>query len=544
MQYKRYVAAAATAGLLAIGPLSGFATAATASGVGTATVSSTVLGVQLGANGDLLSIRVLGDDGTATIDPANGTPVATESLTALAISSKLVPAINLTEPAVTTTSTGAEDKKTVAPDLPDVPAFSGDLSAVLSSLVDATGAKSGLQAGLSNLSVAGGLLSLPSAVANVSSSAVNTDATGSRTIEIPSIEVLDLAALLNALGTSLTALPLDTVVGLLGSLGVPVPNVTDPATAVETLQGLINTLQNTTVTTVGDLCNQVDDTIDGLLTDPAGTIGGTVGGLSIAALPIDCSDTTQTISDLIDQVQDQLASLLALILNLLAETPLLSVTDVKVSLIAKAADTVGNSVADVTASIGEVKVGNLAVPAVSGLNLGAAADTINAATEAVQAAVGGVLSQISSQLANLVDVDVLKITEGVTSADGYNNAAATITALTATITPPTDVLTLAALGDTPVSTVLGDLGAGVPAVATLMTQLEAALGGLQALTGPSTITVASLSAGGSFKALGASSTPTGELPRTGGNAAVPAMLAMALAGAAIAIRRVLRVVTA
>jgi hypothetical protein len=34
--------------------------------------------------------------------------------------------------------------------------------------------------------------------------------------------------------------------------------------------------------------------------------------------------------------------------------------------------------------------------------------------------------------------------------------------------------------------------------------------------------------------------PTGELPRTGGNAALPAMVAVVLGGAALAIRRLLR----
>jgi hypothetical protein len=215
MRHKRYVAAAATAGLLAIGPLSGFASAATASGVGTATVSSSVLSVQLGTNGDLLSIRVLGDDGSATTDPAKGTPVSSETLSPLTISSKTVPALNVSVPSVATTSTGTEDKKSVTPALPNIPAFSGDLSAVLSSIVDATGARSGLQAGLANVSVAGGLLSLPSAVAGASSSSVKTDATGSRNVEIPSIEVLNLAAVLDALGLSLPELPIQDLLDLL-----------------------------------------------------------------------------------------------------------------------------------------------------------------------------------------------------------------------------------------------------------------------------------------------------------------------------------------
>jgi hypothetical protein len=283
-------------------------------------------------------------------------------------------------------------------------------------------------------------------------------------------------------------------------------------------------------------------TVPKLPTDP-------ILGVILTAQGITC-DTTQTVNQVLDQVQGTLADLLGTILNLLASTPLLSVKDVKIGMIAKAADTVQNSVADVTASIGSVNVGNLAVPGASGLDLGDSAGVINGATEAVQSAIGGVLSQVSSALANIVDVDVLKITKGVTTANGYNNAASAITALTATITPPADLsnlLSVAAIGDsTPVSSVLGDLGASVPGVSTLMTQLEAALGGVQALSGPSVITAGTLSANGTFKAVAGSTTsaPGGQLPRTGRNAALPAMIAMTLAAVAVAIRRVLRVVNA
>lgn len=560
MRHKHLVAAAATAGLLAIGPLSGFADAATASGVGTASVSSTVLGVQLGTNGDLLSIRVLGDDGTATIDPGKGTPVSSETLSPLTITSKAVPALNVSVPSVGTSSTGAEDKKSVQPDLPDLPAFTGDLNAALSSIVDAAGAKSGLNAGLANLSVAGGLLSIPSATASTTSSAIKTDATGNRSLEIPSIEVLNLGAVLNALGTSLSALPVSDLLGLLSGLGVPVPNVSDPAAAITTLNSAIDLLQAQTGTITSALCSQLDGVLGPLATTVTNVVPTTVpavplptpsdplGGL-LGAAGVTC-DTTQTVNQVLDQVQATLADLLSSILNLLAGTPLLSVKDVKIGLIAKAADTVQSSVADVTASIGSVNVGNLAVPGVSGLDLADAASVINGATEAIQSAVGGVLSQVNAALANIVDVDVLKITKGVTTANGYNNAASTITALTATITPPVDLGSLlgaAAVGDsTPVSSVLGTLGASVPPVATLMTQLEAALGGVQALSGPSVITAGTLSANGTFKAVSGatSTTPGGQLPRTGRNAALPAMIAVTLAALAVTIRRVLRVVNA
>ena len=80
MRHKHLVAAAATAGLLAIGPLSGFASATTASGAGTATDTSTLLGVQLGTDGSLLGLRLLGQDGMATNDPAKGAAASTEAL--------------------------------------------------------------------------------------------------------------------------------------------------------------------------------------------------------------------------------------------------------------------------------------------------------------------------------------------------------------------------------------------------------------------------------------------------------------------------------
>src|SRR3954466_2146258 len=75
MRTKRLLGVAAAATIAAIAPLSAtIASAAEANGVGSGTVSSTLLRVDVGDAGGILSVRVLGDDGTSTIDPAKGAP--------------------------------------------------------------------------------------------------------------------------------------------------------------------------------------------------------------------------------------------------------------------------------------------------------------------------------------------------------------------------------------------------------------------------------------------------------------------------------------
>jgi hypothetical protein len=257
------------------------------------------------------------------------------------------------------------------------------------------------------------------------------------------------------------------------------------------------------------------------------------------------------VQDLLTTVQGSLGKLLAGGLAELGDTALLSVKDVRVALVATATNAVGTSVADVTASIGSVKVGNLPVPGVSGLDLAAPIAALNGASAAIQGAVGAVLATVNAQLADLVKVDVLKIDKVLGAAGAYTHAASTVTALKATLTPP--AVSAAALIDldaVPTSTVLGSLTTAVPAIAPLMGQLEATLGGIQALSAPSVVSIGELSGDATFRPTSASvpaGSPTdpagGDLPRTGGNAAFPAMLAVALAGAALAIRRVVRSAT-
>jgi hypothetical protein len=590
--------AAATAAALVIGPLAAMGSAAATNGVGTATVTSTVVDLQLGANGEVLTLRVLGDDGLSTIDPAKGAPVSGETFRPLAASSRTAPAAGVTSPTVATSSTGAEDRKSAQPSLPNAAVFSGALNAVLSSVVDAAGARSGLQAGLANLRLAGGLVNVPTGVVQVTTNAAKGSSTATRTITIPDVRVLDLAAVLDGLGLKLTDLSVNQLLGLLKSLGITIQGVADPAGVVTALNKSIDTLTSTT----GALTTSVCNTVDGFLQDPIGgvtglvggaigslqtTVGGVTGSLPVAgpsplppgtdvllapvkSVPViggqlstqsvhtaaqlpagfSCSNLLgATVQDLLDTVDADLATLLDGVLASIASTPLLEVTDVKVGLTATATDAVSTSLAKVTGSIGSVKVGTLKVAGISGLDLAAPAAQLAQATTAIQGAVNNVLASINAKLANLVKVDVLKIDESVVPSNGYTTATAAVTAVRATLTPPTLPLsasTLIDLSGTPVSAVLQSLSSSVPTLTPLMGQLEATLGGIQALSAPTTISIGTLASTATFKPVtgvtpalpGSPTSP--DLPRTGGNAALPAMLAVALGGIAAAMRRVVR----
>jgi hypothetical protein len=599
------VLAAASAAALLVGPLAGMGRAAT-DGVGTATVSSTVIGVQLGANGDVLSLRVLGDEGLSSIDPTKGASSSASTLRPLLIGSKTVPALALASPEVKTSSSGAEDKKSVEPALPASSLFSGAVNAVLSSVVDATGARSGLQAGLANLRLAGGLVNVPTGAVQVATDAARGSSTATRTITIPDVRVLDLAAVLDGLGLKLTDLSVNQVLALLKSLGATIQGIADPAGAVTQLNNAVDTLTAQTGALTAALCTTVDGLlsgplggvtglVDGVLDDVQTTVGGVTGTLPVvgdaplppalapviapistvpviggllsvstqdvqaAALPLgfSCSNLLgTTVQQLLDEVHKDLATLLDSLLATVASTPLLHVTDVKVGLTATAAETVETSVASVTGSIGSVKVGTLAVPGVSGLDLAASAAQLTQATAAIQGAVNGVLATVNASLADIVKVEVLKVDKSVTNADGYTNANAAVTAVKATLTPPATPLSASALldlGGTPISSLLQTISATVPTLTPLMGQLEASLGGIQALSAPAEITIGTLAstaafrpgAGGSSTQVAAPSgsptgTPSGELPRTGGSALLPLAAALTLGACSLGMRRVVR----
>ena len=121
----------------------------------------------------------------------------------------------------------------------------------LSAVVDATqGAASGLNSSLSNVTAVAGLLSVPSATSSLGAVAKPADADGLRGISIPSIQVLNLGAVLQGLGINSGALQLGQVGAVLNTLGVTVPAGSSSLTGtqlVSQINSVTATLQTASV---------------------------------------------------------------------------------------------------------------------------------------------------------------------------------------------------------------------------------------------------------------------------------------------------------
>src|SRR4051812_32939206 len=181
----RRIGTALAAGVVTVGVLGATAGASadSTSGVGTSKVSTTVVGVQLGTDGSLLNLRILGDDGSSTIDTKVSQPGALSRLTPLAATSS-VPALagplaslSSAVPAAESRTPGGQpsvaipglDLATVVPATAGGPALAAGalLPGTLSSALDDAGARSGLSAQLAKLALAGGLVSAQSVASNV-----------------------------------------------------------------------------------------------------------------------------------------------------------------------------------------------------------------------------------------------------------------------------------------------------------------------------------------------------------------------------------------
>ena len=528
---RRRVVGAMVGMALVAGPVavaSGAGAQTVTPGTAVATATSTVLGVELGTDGALLGLRLLGDDSRAA-----NTPGATEAaLSPLTVTSSLVPGVALSAPVVATSSTGAADSEQVAPALPATPAVGAALTGVLTSVVDDLGARSTIDASVTNLALAGGLLSAPSVATRLGTDAGTTAAEASRTVSAPEVVVLDLGAVLDGLGRSLTDLPVADLIELLGALGLTLPAgleslnaagvqgaVTQLNAAIDSVQALGTGALNSTV------CSQVDGVLGSIPLPPLPVVPvvpvlPVVPGDPVVPVPtppttLSCTDVTATVSSVLDQLQDRLSALLAQLLSVLDGAALLTIRDINVGLVTQAAETVGKSFADVTGRVGSVEVGATVLPTLSGLDLVAGVDAINALATTVETAVGGVLATVDPSLAGIVAVDLLEITKGVRIDGADTVAEAAVVALRATITPPTGVLSAAA-DVTTVGSEITALGGTVPAMSAGTAALETALGGVQALSGPSTVTVADLGAASRFRpGTQVLAAQTGTLPRTG-----------------------------
>jgi hypothetical protein len=364
----------------------------------------------------------------------------------------------------------------------------------LSAVVDATqGAASGLSSSLSNVTAVAGLLSVPSATSSLGTAAKPGDSDGLRGLSVPSIQVLNLGAVLQGLGVNSATLQLGQVGNVLNTLGVTVPNGSGPALSGTNLVSTVNGLSGVLGTGLPTGLSGVPAALP--LTDPSlAALLGPIGGLIPGGIP--SSDTT--VGQLVTTLQGQLNSLLNGALSGITNAPLLQVKDLVVGITTKAADTVANSVADIKASLGSVQVGNLTVPGADVASiLGNAQTTIN--TVLTQAGLG-----------NLITVKALDQSKSIATTNGYVNALANLTGVHVAIAPLSSLAggTTAAAANDPLGSLYTLAGGGTPPA---LSSAMATLNGVLATTGAGALaqgaTVDVLSVGSASTFTPSSSTP-------------------------------------
>lgn len=540
MRFTR-VAAAATS-LLLFGASTTIGSAGAAStGVGTSKNSTTILDVSVGEEGALLGLRLLGDDSQSTIDTKTAAaPEAFSKLTALSASSTVLELdgepLDLEVGVLESRQPGGDadvNNTPISLSVPGVPVptgFSNVLTGTLSlahltSAVDTAGARSSLDASLSSLSAVGGLLNVDLVASKSGTDSAAGAASSTRTAAVDAVTVLDLGAVLDGLGIPLSDLTVAQVDDLLAALDAAVEGLAVDATLQETIDAVQAQIAVLEAAVLGGT---------GLVDGTAGTIVDTAG-LGDIIPDTDLTGLTGTAVEqanaLIDLLQAGLGEVLANGLSALDDAPLLALEGVDVGVTTKAADTLGNSAADVTGEIGAINVGGITIP---GIDLLDTAEVVTDTLADIHAALDGVLSTISAEvgvdlvsLAEMVNVELLNITESVTAVNGYNVAQAGITAVSASITPPAElqaivdaVAAAAGAGDT-ITDAIEALNVDLPVLNSAMSDLENTLGGsLQALADGADVNLVQVLGTSEFKVNAAPVTPGtgGSLPATGSNA--------------------------
>jgi LPXTG-motif cell wall-anchored protein len=563
-------------------------------GVGTTTGALTLLGLDAG---DLLTLELLTDAGAANIDEATGPRNAAAQIAALALDTAVTDPISV--PLLSVSSSGEEETAGQDVALPANPLVSGSvLPLSLSALVDEVGARSSIAAALTSLDVLGGVASLATSSLDLGSSAATADAAGARGVEVGALTVLDLEALLELLGIPLADLPLDTLLGLLDGLGLLdqlealLPAGTDLSVdgivavvdgllveaddllaqidQVETLIDEIASLEEIqeTLTTDASTCNSLGDlddllgggdTLGELCNDVSGTLNQITSQLATLNAALDALPSLSTLTDLLRDLLDQLQAILEAPLSLLSGVALLSLDGLDVTVTTKATDDVDTSVAEVTGTLGQLRVGEL--PVLGALDLTAPTAQLDALLAQAESLIGDILGGIAPSLSDLVSITSMQEATSVEATDaGGVVSTASFTGLDVQVLPILGELEalLASLGELDsVGAILTDLGLAVPlsgatevlAVNDLLAPVTDGLpllGALAALEDGLGLQVATLSQQSTFTPFAASApvapgtpgapgspagpaAPAPTLPRTGSDDS----LLLALAGAAV-----------
>jgi hypothetical protein len=490
MRLKRILALGSGIALAGAALSVGSSTAADAPGVGTSKLETTVLSVDLGTDGKLLKLRLLGDEAFATID---GKSEGVVRLSPFSVGSS-VAGLNVAPAPVEARSSGAPATapgKSVKFSDSGVPAAvaGGAVSLKpLSAAVDAAGAHAGAGAGVQGLSLAGGLINVGELLADIGANAGPAGSDGTRTIVLKDLVVLDLGSLLQGVNLPVGQLPLQTVEDITKTLQITIPglpglpgagDLTNAVTGLESqIDGLIGIVEGTsgvklskstlldgvtpvvggaetavgtitttdpgtvasnptgTVETVVDGSAPLVDAVQDTLNNTVDTVlspGTVLDGLTDEAeklLGNTGLPTDPTVKDVLSKITElktTLTTLLGTSLKAIDTAPLLSLDSLTLTINTKAGKALEESAAIVDAKIGALQVGDLAsLPATDVLGLG----------NVINSTIGGVLAKIHPGLADMVSVKLLEQTKDVTSENGYNTALASITAVTATVKPP------------------------------------------------------------------------------------------------------------
>jgi LPXTG-motif cell wall-anchored protein len=555
---KLRVAAAATAvSLIGAFASMGPANAATTKGIGTTQTSSSLVDVALGTAGNLLHVRVLGDDSKTTVDPAVGPTSALTQLFGVKISSSLLPALNLTlpNPSLESKSPGGNGNVTgSALNFSSLPLASLPLGiltgaldpSTLTSAVDTTGAHSGLSASLLNLGLVGGLLDVNSVSSTLGTLAGTAEANGAKGFDVGAVSVLNLGALLKGLGIDMTKLPLGSVSALVSQL--------DVGSLVQGLPagGSLGTVVSNLLTTVTDLTGQ-----SGVLSSlPAAgtllpTLNGLLGGLPLGGnvLAGGALDSTKTVSALLASVNGLLTQVLGSALDILDNVSLLKLNGLHIGSTVKSASTKEASKSDVVGTLGSIGVGGLTLP---GLDLSSTLATVTGLTNNLNGILNGVLGALAPQLNGLLSVKFFdkKSDNGVTTSGGYVRSLAGITGLGVSVGNLTQALqgVIDGLGSTAgiggLLSTAGGAGALSSVTGLLGGQaaggiLNTALGTVASLAGGASIKLADVSSGSNFAVPVASTpvSPVSQLPRTGANTTIFLLVGLLMVGGVIVGRR-------
>jgi hypothetical protein len=391
-------------------------------GVGSTGGTTHAVTIDLGA---LLGATVVGENNGTSTDTSIAAPNAFQRIVGLSSHSTTVPGLDLTVGETQTQTTGAQDQKssptidlaTATAVVPGV--LSGTVDpAALSSIVDAAGAVSTLHSTLTDVQALADLLHVDAADVTVNGSTTPTKALATRNADVDSVTALTVGDFLELLGVDIDTLSTTSLINLIEHLGL-VDDSTD--TDVQAFFAFWDLVE----TNIGILTGQIADCV---------------------AQEPDCADLGSLQSDLGN------AQFFEFILLVIADqfrtegidainsAPLLSVSDIAAGAEADARDTVANSAATVTGSIGSITVGSLTpIDQIDLTNAQAAEGTVNAAID-------DILAQVSPGLVGVVHLDLFNRSTAVNKVGDYVKSEAAITALGLTITPP-DVCDLEFVSD-------------------------------------------------------------------------------------------------